>query len=315
MKVGVFNCTLSSSDPKRKVFVDFAKGVLEAGDDSFVQEELAYKDCDVAVIFGAVRRDKVHKRDLHNLKADIINKHQKDNSLLVFDNPVIGRKLTNVNDSNPYLRIGINSFMNDEGIFNNLNSPSDRWEKIKQQLNIDVKPWREDGEHILIMLQKFNDASLRGDERTRPENHVIWARTMAQQIRLVSERPVIFRPHPEDRSSSNYTKIQKIANEYNCTLDTSNTDVVNSLKNCWACVTFSSGSAVDALLEGVPTVVSDSGSMAYPICDHSCLNIENISMNDRTQWLYDLSYTQWHINEMSLGLPWMHLKPKLEELQ
>ena len=39
-----------------------------------------------------------------------------------------------------YYKVGLNHFTYDQGIFYNKNSPSDRWEKIKEQQKIDIKP-------------------------------------------------------------------------------------------------------------------------------------------------------------------------------
>ncbi len=310
MKVCVYSSTLLKTDYKRQIFKQFATGVTAAGDTSYEQYELKYKEADVGVIFGAVR-DKPSKAHLHQLKAEVINKHKPNDSLIVFDNPTIGRKLTDINKSNPYLRIGLNSFMQDDGIFNNENCKPDRWEKIKSTLGLEVKPWRRSGSHILIILQKLYDASLRGVEKERPLKHLKWLENVVQEIKSNSDREIIIRPHPlslNDPREMSWLMDSKIPVQPRC-----GKSIVDDLKNCWACVTFTSGSAIDAIIEGIPTVTYDSGSMAYPICDKDCKDIENISMPDRDQWLHNLAYTQWHMNEMDSGAPWLHLKERVNE--
>ena len=55
-----------------------------------------------------------------------------------------------------YYKVGLNNFTWNEGIFYNKNSPSDRWEKIKKEQNIEIKPWRHmqytGNEYILFFL-------------------------------------------------------------------------------------------------------------------------------------------------------------------
>tara|TARA_Y100000593_G_scaffold94381_1_gene193196 strand:- start:1270 stop:2232 length:963 start_codon:yes stop_codon:yes gene_type:complete len=313
LKVGVFNSTLSDTDSKRQVFKDFAKGVISQGDEAFVQENLEYKECDVAVIFGAVR-DKPSKAHLHKLKAEIIEKHKPNNSLLVFDNAVIGRKI-NEPGAAPYYRLGINGFLNDEADFNNINSKPERWEKIKKDLGQEIKPWRKRGSYILLILQKMFDASLRGIESERPRKHIEWALNVIDEIHKTTDRPIIIRPHPLSLSSLDELEWMKILKENipirkRVTIISVGT-ISDVLRDCWACVTYTSGSAVDALLDGIPTVTYDGGSMGYPICEHDCKNIENLSMPDRKQWLYNLAYTQWHVKEMSTGEPWLHLRDRI----
>ena len=63
-----------------------------------------------------------------------------------------------------YYKVGLNCFTYDKGIFYNENSPSDRWERIKKEQDIEIKPWRKDvyndSKYILFLLQNPIDTSL-----------------------------------------------------------------------------------------------------------------------------------------------------------
>jgi len=72
-------------------------------------------------------------------------------------------------------------------------------------------------------------------------------------------------------------------------------------------VTFNSNSGVEALLQGVPVLAFDEGSMVWSLCNRSLSDIESPSLPDRAQWLNDLSYAQWTLAEMKEGLAWKHL--------
>ena len=73
-------------------------------------------------------------------------------------------------------------------------------------------------------------------------------------------------------------------------------------------VTFSSGSALDAMLAGVPVVAYSPLSPVYGYVAKSVDGIENISMPKRDQILADLAYTQWNFEEVRSGEAWKYLR-------
>lgn len=85
-------------------------------------------------------------------------------------------------------------------------------------------------------------------------------------------------------------------------------NLVPTLKKAFCTVTYSSGFAIDSLINGCPTVAMSPSSFAYNICQNNVDNIDNIKRPNRDQWLYDLSYAQWHESEIERGLPWRHLR-------
>ena len=69
-----------------------------------------------------------------------------------------------------------------------------------------------------------------------------------------------------------------------------------------AVVNWSSNPSTQAVIAGVPAFVGPS-SLAYDVSNHDFSTIENPIMPDRTQWLNDLAYTEWTIEEISQGIP------------
>ena len=77
------------------------------------------------------------------------------------------------------------------------------------------------------------------------------------------------------------------------------------LKKAWACVTFSSNAATEAICEGIPVVNLDKSSFSWPVSYHTLDILHNnvIQCNfDRTQWLNDCAYTQWTLEEINKGI-------------
>lgn len=69
-------------------------------------------------------------------------------------------------------------------------------------------------------------------------------------------------------------------------------------------ITLNSSVAVEAVLQGVPTVTMDEASMAWDVTSH---NPHDTYMPPRKPWLQWLAWTQWHYDEIAAGEPIRHL--------
>ena len=59
-----------------------------------------------------------------------------------------------------YFTYGWLSYKRNKGIFNNQNSPPDRWHKIKEEFDISIKDFHVEGDNILLILQRPEDSSI-----------------------------------------------------------------------------------------------------------------------------------------------------------
>lgn len=178
--------------------------------------------------------------------------------------------------------------LNGRAWFNNQGSSSDRLLK----LGVNVEPWRTDGDHVLLCGQVPWDASVDFINFTE------WAHRTAGRLQTLTTRRIVYRPHP----------LAFTPTPDGCWRST-NKVLADDLKNCWACVTFNSNSAVEAAIAGIPVFAFDEGSMALSIANISLDRIESPNMPDRTQWLSDLCYAQWTPAEMRSGETWRRLFP------
>jgi hypothetical protein len=160
--------------------------------------------------------------------------------------------------------------------------------------NFEMKPWKDKGDYILIMGQVKGDASLRGLNLTDFYNELY--------VELVKEykMPVFFRPHPAatERRLNFEPNIPEMGG-----------DLHKSMSEAHLVVTFNSNSGVDAVLNGIPALSFDQGSMAFPVTGH---NISDRIMPNREEWAHRLAHCQWDIDEISNGLFWEQIKCKLE---
>lgn len=257
-------------DPKhREVLRAFAKG---AGAE--VRDVRSYVDCDIAVIFGGVKTSYENTWS----KAPIIKRHPGPR-LIMIESAFIDRKR--------YWQVGYGG-SSGHADFRNKNSPGDRW----KALGISCKPWRrQPNGHIIVCGQ------VPWDTQVQDLNHQQWCRNT---VDFFTGRKVLFRPHPRMRTNvrAQYGIPQHLY-------------APNSFEECCVLakcfVTWNSTSAVDALVQGVPVIVMDRGSIAWGLALHSLFETDYLIYPDRTQWSHDLAYTQWTPEEMRSGLVWRHL--------
>jgi len=288
----------SSNHPKFTHMLQcFAKGINATGDIVSVVCG-AYEPCDVAVIFGSCK----NKPDTHHvLKRDIIRRAKH---FIVCEAPLLGRgPVKDVLDDQWY-RVGVNGFLADSGNFNNRMKPGDRWEKIQQALGVHMKPWNTRGRYILVALQIADDASLRGSDISQ------WAYNVVHTVRNHSTRPIIVRT-PQYRRTFNFALLNRLTTEVSDVRFQFGTkdNLIPTLNECWCTVTYSSGLGIDSIVNGVPSFATDTGSFVYCLGNTDVRYIETPKYADRVQWVYDLSYAQWNIDEIESGEVWRHLRP------
>ena len=180
-----------------------------------------------------------------------------------------------------YYALGWNG-LNGRADFRNKKSPPDR------ARNVQLKNW-QDGEHILLCGQVPWDASVDFTD------HHLWLEEAAENIRAVSGRDIVFRPHPK----------ALIAPLKDCTYSTG--PIEHDLAGAHCAISFNSNSGVDAVIAGVPVFAFDKGSMCYSVANKNWLSIERPNKPDRRQWLNDLCYAQWTPAEMRSGEAWEHV--------
>jgi len=211
-----------------------------------------------------------------------------------------------------YYKVGLNHFTYNEGKFFNHNSPSDRWEKIQKEQDIEIKPWRhdryDDSKYILLLLQNPIDTSL-NPLYERGEKYEEWVSKTIKQIRNITGKKIKVRLHPRFQSrfeKFDLSEADMVSNNYDgWNKSNGGNSLYEDFKKAWACVTFSSNAATEAVCEGIPVINLDNSSFSWPVSYHTLDILTNpvIECNfDRTQWLYDCAYTQWTLEEINKGI-------------
>lgn len=172
---------------------------------------------------------------------------------------------------------------NGRGLCAPANDQGERWERL---FSHHLKPWRTGGgNYALLIGQVPQDAALQGNDI------VGWAQQTADKLAALGHR-VLYRPHPLCT-----TPCPRGAELSTGTLE-------EDLANADRVVTFNSTTAVEAILAGIPTVIHDAGSPAYPMASHNVA--EPLVRPDRTKWCHDMAWRQWSLEDMADGTAWGH---------
>ncbi len=187
--------------------------------------------------------------------------------------------------------------------FNGLNGyamyapAADNGERFQKRHGYHLKPWRQgkDG-YALLIGQVPGDKSLHGVGINR------WLRVMAEQLKAKNIE-VLYRPHPRVATSAENWGEDVVVPEG---VRLSSGTLAEDLAGAAYTVIYSSTTAVESVLAGVPAVVMSPGSIAWPVTSHDLDS--PLLYPDRTQWCNDLAWRQWTEDEIRDGSAWEHTK-------
>lgn len=143
-----------------------------------------------------------------------------------------------------------------------------RWD----QLGVEVKPWRQGGDHILVLGQR----SIGEKGVAMPEG---WAEKTVERIRKATRREVRLRPHP----------------------GVARTDPGDALRGAWAAVTWTSGAGIKALVAGYPVFCEFPGWIGASASSPHLDQLEEPWTGDRFPMLHRLAWAQWTRSEIASG--------------
>ena len=288
----------NSNLEKPQILDYFCQGVIATGDSAIAHREMSVLDCDVALIQGFVHDDGKQLPHL-KLRKSVIDQQKKNNkrSLVVDSNLFLY-----VDKKNPlhYLRYSFDGVFPTTGFYFDQDIDPARWNKISKDLNLNLKPWRNSGNHILLCLQRNGGWSMGGI------SSIDWMNKTINDIRKYSNRPIVVRAHPGDKKIKSILKI----NHKNVSLSTKE-NLVDDFRGAWATVVYNSSPSVASIIEGVPAFLTDSvpqHSQSFDVANTDISNIENPVMPNRQDWIEKLSMCHWNFDELKSGEAWQFFK-------
>jgi hypothetical protein len=218
-----------------------------------------------------------------------------------------------------YHRYSWFSYFRDEGLYNNKNRPSDRWDQIQRDQNIEIKDWRKDGDYVLVILQRPGDSSLK-NLLAKYGTYDNFLSNVISDIRKNTNRPIRIRMHPlrRDRQQAIIEKLnlQDVTisdNTQGAGLLEGGDGLQKDFDGAWCVVGFNSNALTESVCEGIPTFSLCPSSMAWDCSNTHLKDIDNPKFFDRQQWLHNLGYCQWREDEIAQGAPYDHLMEIYEQ--
>ena len=284
---------------KAQVLKSFAIGTKrDSAADVYEVANMKYTTSDVAVIQGWVHEHSQSAPHL-NFRKTIIDGQRKagkrviaiDSNLFLYKDP---------GNTKTYLRFSFDGIFPTTGEYFDSVVDKGHWQEIKSKIGFDLKPWRTDGNHILICLQRNGGWSMQGLDV------MDWCVKTILEIKKYSNRPIIVRAHPGDKNAKNYLKL----NVPDVKIST-NQNILDDFKTAWATITYNSSPGVASAIEGIPVFVTDTNtrnSQAFSVCNTELKNIENPTMTERQDWVEKLAMSHWNFQDLESGNAWSHIK-------
>ena len=313
-----FSTNVYSSTDRNGKFKKY-DAIIKTFPNSSLITEINYRESDLAIIYSWTTEntnsvgESPAKTNIKLYKRQIIDSQLKyskhvmaiDNSLFVYRDQAY---LYN------YLRYSMDGVYANTGYYFDRDVDETRWEKIKKDLSIEVKPWRNTGDHVLLCLQRSNGFSFNYER-----GMLDWLTKTILDITKVTDRKIIIRKHPGDGRLHNV--VQKVIANFNNNnskiprnskttknkiFATSNTRIEDDLKNAWCCLVYNSSPSVVSTIEGVPVFLLDPNpkkSQAYHMSNTDLGLIETPNMPDnRQEWLEKLAMSHFSYEDVENGL-------------
>lgn len=277
---------INGKGPKQEIMCTFAEGVRVQGGSAHIEYERVLRPARLALILGWVG---FASGGPHIQFRQSIIDHQRHTGTKVMS--IDGSCFKFADSNTGWLRYSLDSVFYNEGNYANRNSDDTRWRMIQRDMNLTMQPWRESGDHVLICLQRDGGWSGKGFDQDA------WLKRAIKQIRSISNRPILIRPHPSAKNT--YSEWQNkdnifVSNSLQSTLQ-------QDLHNAHAAVFWNSSSAVAAAVAGVPVFAHDISCVAWAVANQDLSMIETPSRPDRTQWINDLAAAHWSLDQSRRG--------------
>ena len=156
--------------------------------------------------------------------------------------------------------------------FHGLSMQYDRVHSLPERPRLQIMPWREDGDEVVILGQMPGDQSLFGQDIDA------WMGRAASCAIDVFGRKVVKRPHP------------KMLNPWEPQLPA----LEATFDSTYVYVSWTSTAAIQTVAAGIPTITAHPANMAF---DLGC-GEDRVRMPGREAWMHDLSCRQYDFSSV-----------------
>jgi hypothetical protein len=284
---------IKNHDRKVKILDNFAEGARLCGAKVIVTTDREIQDARLAVMIG-----------WYGLK--ISGPHIRFRQQLIEHQLAMGRHIMPIDgncfkwadpDDN-WLRYSLNSVYWNEGNYGNQNPSRDRWRVMSKNLGIECKDYNNNGDYILLCLQRDNGWQGKGFDQKA------WVHQTIQTLIEHTNRPIRLRCHPGSISETkDYLQYPRVSVN-DCKL----TSIEHDCKHAWAGVFYNSSSSVACALAGKPVFVAEPSAVTWNIANKNLSMIETPDRPERTQWLWSVADAHWSSRQSREGDIYRHFE-------
>lgn len=290
----------NTNQEKTNLLKKYIGGVNTTQDTGVLYKGTDLQDCDVAVIQGWQHEQGKSAPHL-KLRSNIINYQLKRNKYVCVADSNLFLYANKTNAPHHYLRYSFNGVFPNTGIYCDTTIIPSRWNQISKDLGISLEKQRKKGRHILICLQRNGGWSMGNVDA------VTWTRSVVSQIKQYSDRPIVVRPHPGDKTINTY--IHQLSSVTGITISEVGTPLETDLENAWCVVNHNSSSIVGPIIMGYSAFITDPDRSQCKEVSHSNFSkLESPKEFDREQWLNRISMFHWKFSELDDGSCWRHMR-------
>lgn len=303
MKIAIYLSAIpnkSKNEFKRTLLENFAHGAKAAGDDVYIVDDVhTVIDSDIAVLQGWVGMKQAPH--LEQRQRVISHQRQSGSHTLIIDSNLFG--FLEPGDFNRYLRYSLDGIFPTTGYYFDQDIDPGRWDEIKQSYGFQERPWRPDGLHVTLCLQRDGGWSMDG------VSVIDWLETTIPLVRAYTQRPILIRPHP-----SSTKVVPEIQRRWPRLEISQNSDLRHDLNRSWCTVAYNSSPGVASILWGVPTFVTDpdpgrSQTFGYAATDLSLIG--NPPLPDREKFYHRLAQCHFATEQLCNGQAWSFMRDRI----
>jgi hypothetical protein len=290
----------NTNPEKPQIIVNFIEGVWASGDKGTIVCDYNPIDTDVGVIQGFIH-DKGKSAPHLKLRQDVFNNQTRrgkrtiivDSNLFLYADP---------GNSKKFLRYSYDGIFPSTGEYCNSTPNPARWELIKSQLGINLKPWKKNGKTILICCQRDGGWSM-NNQPLMP-----WLIKTVNNIRKCTDMPITVRFHPNDKNTVLH-KRDLARYRLKDVMVSHVSNILEDFQTATAVVNHNSSPGVVAAIEGIPVFLTDpNNSQARDVAHTNFSFLENPRDFDRELWIQRMAQMHWTLDEVKDGTAWQHLR-------
>jgi hypothetical protein len=300
VKVGIFYNSIRNPakfSNKVNLMNNFAAGVAANGDQivDYHDNRLPDLDLDAGFVLGYTLEENFRRKIIDTLRTNKIPQIFVDSNILHYARP-----------EHEWHRFSLNSVYPNDGVYFFQDLDQDKWHRYSQWHSVNLGPWRDQGQHILILCQRPKGWNMFGTD----QDH--WLEKTIHKIRKIdAKRPIVVRMHPGD--GARFKQIDKINKRFGAKIHrvtiSTNQNIREDLINCWCTVGYNSTPNVVAAIEGIPGYVEDPAHSWSADVAFTDLNlIGNPPMPDRSEWIHKIANIHWSNEEVRTGQLWSAIK-------